>query len=454
MPDGDVLGLRYQRGIADLFRSPDVGRGNLVLDNGLGHYSTSVTSPFRLKPGDYWTFKAITSTGSIYSLFAGNATKYTSSPDPRRRVTDVELQDRGRLLERDVSIPMAVNINVGSVATSILSAAQFGPGYVSIDKLDESSPFILRDLSPGTDLLHEVLRAGLHWGYVDGRGRFVLKNRNTDAFLSPVASHAEFLAFRSVLAPDRIVNDLKISGTPAEMSTTVSSVAYITQAAQISSGQTLTMALEFLDPETLQKPSPVVSLQTPVASTDYTFTSFSGTDISSDLIVSVVAFANSALVELINVSGVDGVLQRFQLRGNHIRKLPVFQITAVDQNSQDEYGILPLEFNNDLVPKILHNTDYATFLLNTLSQPRDRLSIGLKNVFPDIIQREIGERVTVVNTFTGVSSTFQIIGMEHSILMNRGHEHSVTYEVEVSPERNWFVLDADRLDTTDGHLAF
>lgn len=446
VPASDLLAVRFRRALFNLFKSPATGRGTLALDNGAFAYP-----PSRLSPGNYWSLKAITSTGSIYPLYAGVAQEYRFNLDFGRQSVDVDLNDNASLLSAHVSLGMALGIPVSSLGTAMAEAAGFLSGYRDVDAaMSDVVPFVIVDNEPAGEALHRLVASGDHAGWIDGRGRLILRDRNADMFQTVAASHEGYLALSGVLNRDSLYNRVRLTFVPHVIDTAPTTISFITQGVAIASGQTVTFGLEYLNTQTGERGMAANSIAAVLPGVDYTILTQTGsefTDISSEIPVRVAPFAQQALVEVTNVYSGDIILATFALQGYGIRPQPPNLLTDSRSASQALYGDQLLEFENSLITDPFRNFDYVTWLVNIYSSLRPGVNFQIRNDFPAILEADLGRKVTLTNTLLGfVGSAYVITDVEHTIVLGRGHEHTVAYGVEMAPTKAFFVLDADWLD--------
>ncbi|MBI4185290.1 MAG: hypothetical protein HY521_14960 [Proteobacteria bacterium] len=442
----DVRALRIERRAADLFERLSAGRADLVLENAGAAYSPEQAGgPYVLKVGDALAVKAVTEQGSVYGLFSGHVERYGVNPAPERRTTHLQAADRARLLKRSINLGLRAEAPVGSLFAEVLSTAGVAPEYRAVAGIADRAPYAFLDNLSGGDAFDRLLRTGAHHGYVSGAGRITVRGRNFDLLATSVASYADFAALGFALADERVVNDARVSGEPRE-ATGVSTIAWLDETQTLAAGAGVSFVLGFLDPETRERATPAMSLVAPDAGTDYALAAApdgTGADLSSGAVVSLAAFATSALVTVTNANAGPAYLTRFQLRGVPLRRKPAFIAQAEGASSQAVFGRRTLAIESDMIGDVLKAADYAAYLVDRFAEPAGDLAVAIKNRFPDVLARELLERVTLVESHTGVASDYVIEGLAHTVSFERGVEHVLEMSLHRAAPKAYLVLDSD-----------
>lgn len=450
--DTDIKEIRFDRRIATLFERMTTGKADVLLVNDQQDYTPeAIVGSNSLKIGQVLAIKAVTHQDSVYSLFSGLIDRYSLRPALEARETLVQASDRSVLLRRTINMGLEVDTKISSLVSNVLSASGVNSEYWDVSGVVDDVSFAFFDQQSAGDAINEVIRAGAFFSYVSGAGRFTFRDRNFDFALDADASYTEFSKLNYALSDERILNDVRVSGQPRKASD-VSTVAWLEDTVTLpASGGTVSFFLEFLDPDTLERQTPVNSLVTPVSSSDYLAFANSdgtGTILNSQLAVAVTPFAMTAFSTITNNGGVDAFLSKYQLRGIPLKKLPSFTARTQNTSSQNVYDVKAFDLENDLIPTVLKATDYSNYLTSRWKDPRAEISIGLVNEWPDLLQRELLDRLTVINSVTRVGSDFLVSGLEHTIVFDAGVQHQVEFDLLLSDLQNYLILD----DATRGKL--
>ena len=451
LPDSIVQRITYEREVASLFDRLRIGKCSVVLDNEEGIYSPARNSLVR--PHQRVAVKAWNDIGSVYGIFSGWTDRISVSPAPGRRTVLVDCWDSGRFLQKTVHLPMLMNTYTSSLVAEVLANVDFPVSSVDIIMRDAPPFAAFDDISAG-DALYNLLEAGAHFSYIDPKGALVIKDRNHDVGATPTGSYSSFMDLTYELNISQMINQVSVSGEGRRVDTQVSTVAWLGDRPEIPSSGYITFFVSYTDYETHEE-VPVASLSSVVASEHFyvetVAASGQGTDITSWIGVDVTAFANTALVIVSNAHSAAGTLNHFHLDGYPIRATPAFQAYADNTSTQALYEAVPIEIENNLVPGFNLANDYADYLIKTRGNPEPQVSFSIKNRYPDVLERDLLDVVSLVESNAGVNSWWTIMSARHDIAMVRTVEHSVSYRVSRFIPKPYIILDKDpegKLDST------
>ena len=450
LPEEDVSQIRVQRRVASTFQRLQIGRADFVLHNMDGGYSPKITTS--VLPRKRILTKAITDAGSIYGLFSGYIEDISIHPDLSRRTAHIQAGDVARNFKRLVNIPLQVEVNVTSLFNLVIDGA--GIATKSIGSMVDVPTWALMDNSPAGEIFHQLIESGGHHAYISPQDGIVVRDRNFGFGLSAVASYDNsFLALTYKEGAASIRNDVTIAGQQRKTSVSIGTVAWIENAITVASGDNVTANLEFLDPDTTERPTPVASLVALVSSTDYRVNDTvdgTGSDITSFYTVTASAFATTADIHVTGTYSGTGYLTHMQLRGYPIQRKPEFAARTEDASSQLLFERQSLKITNDFIPAFNNAKTYSQFLVSIWKDPVPDVGFTIKNQFPDVVQRELMQVVSVVESNTGLNGDFLINNISHDINMVKGTAHSVTFGVEQHNTAGYFILDKEvegKLDT-------
>ena len=446
IPDEDVLQVQISRQVASVFNRLQIGELVVLLSNVTDNYSPEGGGTMPISLNDNLTIIAKTSVGSFYSLGVGTVKKVKVDPALAKHTVLLDCHDVLKELRKDIRTGLQVDIRPNSLMDIVLDTAGIRSILREIDpNMKDFVDFAALDNIPGGDAVDQILKSGAHFAHVTGRGKVRVSDRNFDFQATAVASVDEMFGLSYALDLDGIINDAQIVSEPRKLNTDTRTVTFITDPIFIPSSKTISLVLEYLDPDTLETATPVNSIVTPVASEDYLLLEVTSlTNITSDARVVVLPFATTAIVEITNLNAsLDGVLVKMQLRGQAIQRQPIF--TAVTQigSSQDEFGRQQFRIENNLVTNPLIAADYSRFLALRYHNPLSQIVLARKKEYPDVISTDLLDHIHVVNTPTGVGSSFTIMGIQHTISWASGREHIVKYDLEQFVEKKFLILDKD-----------
>lgn len=458
----DCLRFTIAREAGGVVHGLPVGRADLILDNFDARYSPdNPGGPYAglLKPNKALRIQA-THSGSTYNLFRGLIDRYSPEPELERRVTHVQASDRLKdLMRRRIDSDIAIDTNPGSLAWDVLSRAGVAVADRDVDTLPELStiPFAWFRDAPALQAMEQILRFGYYSLYAAPNGRVTVKGRYWgpgDAIGTVVASYVnDFFALDYALSDDAVVNFARVQGTPRRISTSVQTVAWLQERPFIPASSGIGFTLAYVDPDSNERETPARSISVTNSADYLTNTNSGGTGVdrtaqaSAQLTVSAV----SAVCSIFNGSADPVYLTKFQLRGFSIQRQPEIVAIAQDNSSQTVYGRRDFTLASDFIGTFdPYAQSYADFLIRDRKEPLADIGFTLKNVFPDVLGRELGDIVHLVESNTAVGSRFAIRSIEHDVTLARGLEHSVRYGVVFWIDREYLVLDNDpngRLDS-------
>ena len=462
VPASDVERIRIQRNIASLFDQIQVGRCDVVLNNLYRQYSPgNDASPYTLLPNQEIQVEA-THSGSTYVLFRGFIDSFTVDPAVRQRRATVRASDRAKFLRREINVPMTIGVSPNSLSTDVLSAAGITSAQRDVSIVTgDVIPFVKGlDATTAGKALDDILKSGGHFMYVRGDGDLVMRDRNSPLLeASPVASYVAdsgvnpggFSACKYLRDSAALPNDIRIESEPRKEATSQHTLAFLQDAIALPNSDlafdgTVTFFLEYTDPDTQERQVPAVNIVTPVESTDWRVTTEEGgggTDLSSGMTLAFTAFAQSAKAVFTNPGTFFGHISKFNVRGTALSRQPKITAVAESSSSQSAFEKTSFKLQNDLIGGQFEAQAYADFILDRRAEPQPAVSFGLKNLFPDVLARELLDPITVVESDTGVQSVFMIVGIEHNITMARGTEHTLQCVIERLPTKSFLVLDKD-----------
>jgi len=468
------LRVGVTRDRATIFDSLSPGRCDLLLDNNAGLFSPeNAASPYapNLKPNKRVRILAIHNV-TTYQLFAGFVDAWAPDPELARRTARMQATDRVKdLARRRIDTSIAVDIAPSSLATDVLSAAGVAAADRSVDVLPpwDLIPFAwFREYEP-VRALEDIARFGYSHLWVDGAGRVNLRTRYLDLGSSAVASYVnDFFGFGYTLSDDQVVNAIKVQGTPRRIASSVQTVAWLQEVPTISASSSVGFWLTYLDPDSLERDTPAQSVSV-TRSADYILSTISGYLVPTDPFfglfsfdrtatasASVTFFGTTAVATVFNGSSDQTYLNKFQVRGYSIQRQPDILRQSATASSQTLYGVRNLSLQSDFIGKFQHAQDYADFLVLQRKDPVPDVTFALKNVFPDVLARELGDLVYLVESNTAVGTGFVVTGLAHDIALVRGLEHTTTYAAHLQETGPWLVLDHATLGKLDSgrELAF
>jgi len=196
---------------------------------------------------------------------------------------------------------------------------------------------------------------------------------------------------------------------------------------------------------------PVYAVTTPVADTDYAATAYDGTDGTDDLSVTDGAggppttYAQRADPVLTNNGSKPLYLTKLRLRGWPVDFQDEQQVEVEDSTSIDRYGRRTLEVRLTYDQGKSQAEAIGDFLLARYKIPRATYQLRV----PARPWLEVGDRITVNVTKTGVNEDFFIVGLDTAFSVPSGYMHTYTLlrAADLLPYSDWFIVGTTALGT-------
>lgn len=443
----ECLRFSINRDIASYEKGLSVGRCDMIFDNHERKYSPlNSGSPYSgfLNPNKQILIQATYIT-STYTLFTGNIDSFTIDPKLGNRTVHVQASDLLKNIDlQTINMPLKTNINVGSLFTDVLTHALVPETSRHVHPFKDILQFAwLRDRQP-TGIINDLLTYGNYGSYISGEGLFHVHDRYFNMESTCVASYNEFLDLSYSRDESDMGNIIRVTGHPKAQSTNINTIAFITDVIEIPALGYNSFWLEYIDPDTLETRTPATSVFTSINS-DYTANSDKtgiGTDLTSYINVNPAFFADTSIISFYNSHPtLTAWLTKFQLRGYSIQTKPSLSHVIEVSSSQLAYGKRDYTIESDFISTLSYTKDYAKFLVVDHKDPSDNVTITLKNIWPDILQRELSDIIHIVESNTSLNNNVTIMSLSHEISFERGLEHIVTYSSEIYEQIAWIVLN-------------
>lgn len=388
-------------------------------------------------------------------IFSGRIKRYSIQPVAGPRTALIECEDQvGRLLDTEVNLSLYANTNPGSLFVDILS--QCNVSSFSVAAFSDAVPFAYYTAQKAASIFDQLVREGAYW-ISNGPDEVVnVRARNFNAAGTVVASYTEMFGLSYGISDHTVVNVVRAEAQARKQDTTVSTVAWVDpDALTIAAGATSTFWLSYVDPVTLDGPTPANSAVTPVSSLDYkTFTSTGGGGTQRTSVASVAAtlFASTAKVVFTNNAAESVYVNKMQIRGYSLRLQPSVATVTEDSSSQLLYRKHEQTYVNETLTDPIYIAAYSQYLLGYYKEPREEVQLSIKNIFPDVVRNELGDLIHLSEDISGINNRWKVIGVAHDIDLASGIEHAASYRLERWNADGTFILDTSQLST--GILGF
>ena len=433
-------------GIAQITVMNNDGRFSPNNSNGAYYPNMKINKAVRIKA----TYNSVN-----YWLFTGVTDHFIVNPTVGDKTCTITLSDKIKILQyRNITLPLKININVKILFEDVLDAIGITSTYRTIDAIYDTISFAWFQNDRAIEVLNELLLYGNYQMYVGPDGTLNIKDRYWGIAGTSIATYAEFENIGYEIGDD-IANYIIVSGSPRIQATAVTVIASITDITIINAGATVTFTLPYYDTVTKETGVPAIDVVTPIATTDYTAEGSTGVDRTANLVVNVTIYGASVDCQVTNNHTLAVSLTKFQLRGKPIQKQFDVSATSDDATSIAAYGQRTYAINTDYISTLQYAQDYGDYIKTKKKINVHDTSIGIKNIWPDVTIREIGNIITLTESNTGINGKYVICGIEHDIMMAEGFEHINNYELTQWIDNEFLMLDDVVMGKLDNRrLAF
>lgn len=431
-------------------RVADVGTFDFTLDNSAGNSGTLLGyySPdnANVRAGFDIGMKVrcvITTGGTPYYKFYGKVTDPTPSfGQYRERTTAVQAVDyMDELLVHNMELvavqtgkkgnellgTIVANLPTAPLATSYATGPDIF-GYALHDIQDETSS--------GMSAAQKVDMSGLSFTFVTGDltggEKLNWQTRHTRALSTSVATFNDTMTGLVLgRSAKKIYGTVKAKGYPVQAGTAVETLWTSRREIVLGAGGSATFDIMYVDPSGAGSRVALVpsSGVTPVSGTDWQMSSVSGdggSNLNANLTYTVNTWGgNTANVTIANGAGVSGYINLFQLRGKIIRLNDPVTVTKTDAASKATYGDRTLTHVMTYQDNVNVVDAFAVTILAAKKAPHSDIDslefiAGTDALMATAMALDVGSRITVIETVTGISTDFfvnkYILTIEGNIL--------------------------------------
>lgn len=476
--------LSWQRGrdqASQISGRSIAGRLEAVLDNRSGDYSSfNSASPLygNLLPGRKIRLQAGEGGGFPYTFpitwrdhteWVGYLERLEPIPSLHgdHRVRLIATGPLGRLNQRRVRLAMQTSRATGVAIGDVLDAAGWAAADRSIDTGDTTMTRWWVDEQYTINALRTVEETEGGFVYESKDGKIVFEERlhrlssphqTSQATFSDAAAAARSYSTLSQLDPLPFVfNDFRVSVrlyTVAGLAVLWTHPETGADSPLIAPGESKDFWSSYPNPDSATDAFAVDAWTTPVATTDYLANSASdgsGTNMTADIGVAVSKFAQAMKITLTNNTTPGAYITFLQARGTAVLSADPAWVSATDSASQTAYGERTFPTPGAFIPTSQEALDYAHYhlALSKDAVPFLELSfIANRNVttLAEAMGRDIGDRITVVNSNLGINGAFFIEAVRHTVDAHLMHRVSWLLSDAVKFSDFW-VLDTSALDT-------
>ena len=428
-------GRRYwlsQDGVG--FVAPDIGRMVATVQNYDGRYDPyNTSSPLypNVRPGILFQLQ-VSDGSTTYDVMAG-------------RIWDIKPRSRGAGLVTLEGVDGWRYLADARVSTA-LQEGQTEAEILDLILDDVDWPTLWgRDIASGVDTIdywwadsksarsaiRELMGATFGTAALLGDGKFRYKSRHT--VTSSIATLTESDYYRPslyVAQPWEVVrNKITVHYYPRTLEAGVE-LWRAQDIPIIPAGGSLTLWASFsYDNESC----PAKNVVTPVATTDYTANSKedgTGTDMTSDISISMTAFSESAKLVISNSASQDAYMTFLRVRGDAVALLHAGKTESEDSTSEGKYGVRQFSVDEKWLQDANTAWDFANYLRGGLSNPRPFLEMALRGQPSKQFGIDLEDKVHVTLSSRGIDDDFSVAHIEHRWLDHGGQVVETTLLLE------------------------
>ena len=393
-------------------------------------------------------------TSTTVDVFNGTIKRYSVQPVIGPRTTLIECEDQvGRVLDTELNLSLLTNTNPASLFTSIMSACNVAS--FSVSSFSDSIPYAHYANIKAATALDALTREGAYWVDNGPDNTIHIRNRHFNVRGTVVSSYAEMFGLTYEINDSSVVNAVRVTAAGRKLDTSISTIAWVDpDSVTLAGSSSTTFWLSYVDPINTTEAAPASGVITAITS-DYKFftgAGATGTDRTSSTSVALTAFSGSAKLVVDNNSTDVIYFSKMQLRGYSIRALPNYAKVTEDSSSQALYRKHEQTYENESLVDPDYTNNYAQFILLNKKDPREEVSLSLKNIYPDILNTEMGDLLHINESITGLAERWTVLGVNHDINLSNGIEHATTYKLERWNYSDTFILDTSSLNV--GRLGF
>lgn len=399
------------------FASVEPGEATIVLDNEDGRYDPwNTASPLypHVMPGRL--LKLSTSfNGTVTPQFTGRIRELEPVTGAQRDLVRIKAYDGLKELgERTLSIDVLENGSVSDAFAAVMTAAGWTGRFTTESVPIYMSYFWAEGTTP-RELIAELADATMSRFFIDRSGQAHFKWQY--GTISPTASLGQDVLHKTIkvgMPWDVIFNKVVVKGKQLAAYAGTTVMFTLGEKPFLPSGEQITLWCPYQ-----YNGESVVALSaiTPVIDTDLkgnTAVDGSGTNISSNLSISVTKYAGRMQVTIKNNSLSAGYVTLLQIRGTPIIGGDASQAEAEDTLSQANYGVRELMISNKWVQNLNTASAQADFLIRRTAAPLKMPIIRLQNQPALQFGIELFDAVELDLPAVGISKTLMLVGgIEH-----------------------------------------
>lgn len=403
--------------------------------------------------------------GTVYK-FLGTLDSVTPTPGVRgsylSKCTAVDWMDEAANFYV-TGLAVETSVRGDQVFNTVIATMPVQPASISTTAGLDTYPYALDNVQDEQTTVLQILQnlALSELGYIYVRsdqmqgGTLVYESRSVrGALTSTVQSFSNDM---EVLTPTRsrqnFLNKIQVTAHPRKVDATNNTVLFtLNSVPSVSPGQTTQINGPFRDPNQPLARVGGINLQNPVAETDYVIldaATSSGNDITSNFSVTLdpVTSGNSATFDITNNGGVNGFVNKLQVRGQGIYDYNTVILTSQDTNSQAISGqrVLNLDMPYQADPAVA--SEAAQYVLNvwnaSLSYITKLTIVGnwSDDLMRAVLLRDISDKISIGETITGLATTTNYFVNAVKIEIGQGRTFRASLTLAPADQNSYWLLE-------------
>ena len=335
-------------------------------------------------------------------------------------------------------------------ATTSLEADKFSLGYSLASERDEATTA----LSVAQKVCQTVLAYFFVRGNTTNGESVVFQREETRCMQTSAATLSDTMSTLRISRPtDEIKNRVNGLVHPVKVDPDATTLLYqLDNEIFIDGGDTQTVTFKFRDPANQAARISAKDVVTPLsANTHYRMSAYANVidgDLNASLTITPTVGANAIEAVLHNTAGMRGFINFINIFGRGI-----YYYNPVELSVESGAGDKPVSYDFFYLSDVYRAKAFLTALhyrVSTEITHVNRVSF-LADVDSTLMgyamNVDIGDRVTIVESATGLNNDYTINKVTYTIQING--TLSVEWELEPADTHNYFILDSSLLDGTD-----
>jgi hypothetical protein len=254
---------------------------------------------------------------------------------------------------------------------------------------------------------------------------FQARSTRNSLLTSQVTIDNEMTGLRVGRKRAEVWNRVRVTTHPRRIDAAATTVLFaLTGTPKVEGRQTVTLLGQYRDPNQISLRCGGMDMVTPAATTDYTMNAEAGgggANLTANFTVTASYGGNGVQLVITNNGTTAGYVTKMQCRGRGVYDDAPIVLEASDSGSQTTYGENVLSIDMPMQSDALVGQAAADYLISALAAPLSAIeSMDFTGHTSDDLMeaglaREPGDRVTIIETATGVSGDYLIQNVHVSI---------------------------------------